>query len=249
MRLNRRTIGPMSLFYKPQDGWLADVIPFYWQGVYHLYYLKDFRNVETHGEGTPWCHLTTRDFVSFTDHGEILPRGGPDDQDLFVFTGSVIEHAGQFHIFYTGHNPHFEKQGKPAQAVMHAVSADLHTWRKVPEDTFYAPADQYEPHDWRDPFVFWNDDAGEFCMLLAARLKDGPSRRRGCTAHVLINRSQALACVRAILDARPVLHARMPRPFPHRRMVVSRLLGIFRSVRHALSHEPVAARAMAGAGE
>lgn len=177
-----RTILGMSLFYKPQDGWLADVIPFYWQGVYHLFYLKDFRNVDAHGEGTPWCHLTTTDFVHFTDHGEILPRGRPDEQDLYVFTGSVIEHAGQFHIFYTGHNPHFEKQGKPVQAVMHAVSDDLHTWRKVPEDTFYAPADRYEPHDWRDPFVYWDDEAGEFCMLLAARLKEGPSRRRGCTA-------------------------------------------------------------------
>jgi beta-fructofuranosidase len=172
----------MSLFYKPHDGWLADVIPFYWRGTYHLFYLKDFRNIEAHGEGTPWCHLTTTDFVRFTDHGEILPRGRPDEQDLYVFTGSVIEHAGQFHIFYTGHNPHFEKQGKPVQAVMHAVSDDLYTWHKVPEDTFYAPADRYEPHDWRDPFVFWDEEAGEFSMLLAARLKEGPSRRRGCTA-------------------------------------------------------------------
>jgi beta-fructofuranosidase len=172
----------MSLFYKPADGWLADVIPFFWQGVYHLFYLKDFRDASGHGEGTPWCHLTTTDFVRFDDHGEILARGRRDEQDLYVFTGSVIEHAGQFHIFYTGHNPHFEPQGKPVQGVMHAVSDDLYTWRKVPQDTFYAPADRYEPHDWRDPFVFWDDEAGEWSMLLAARLKEGPSRRRGCTA-------------------------------------------------------------------
>ena len=65
---------------------------------------------------------------------------------------------------------------------MHATSTDLVTWQKVPGDTFFAPVDGYEPHDWRDPFVFWNEEAGEFWMLLAARLKDGPSRRRGCTA-------------------------------------------------------------------
>ena len=29
---------------------------------------------------------------------------------------------------------------------------------------------------------FWNDDAGEYWMLLAAREKDGPSNRRGCIA-------------------------------------------------------------------
>lgn len=172
----------MAIFYKPQDGWLADVIPFYWQGQYHLFYLKDYRNVEVFGEGTPWFHLTTCDFVSFTDHGEVLPRGTREEQDLYVFTGSVIEHDGQFHIFYTGHNPHFEKEDKPVQAVMHAVSDDLFTWCKVPADTFFAPTDRYEPHDWRDPFVFWNEEAGEYWMLLAARLKSGPPRRRGCIA-------------------------------------------------------------------
>ena len=80
----------MALFYKPDDGWAADVIPFYWQGEYHLFYLKDYRDTEGHGEGTPWFHLGTRDFVTFTEYGEALPRGSRDEQDLYVFTGSVI---------------------------------------------------------------------------------------------------------------------------------------------------------------
>lgn len=172
----------MTIFFKPSDGWAGDFIPFYWQGEYHLFYLKDYRDKVNHGEGTPWFHIGTQDFVHFADYGEAIPRGRVDEQDLYIFTGCAMEKDGVFHIFYTGHNPHFEAQGKPVQAVMHAVSDDLYTWRKVPQDTFYAPADRYEPHDWRDPFVFWDDEAGEFCMLLAARLKAGPSRRRGCTA-------------------------------------------------------------------
>lgn len=172
----------MSYFFKPADGWTADVIPFYWDGEYHLFYLKDYRDKAGHGEGTPWFHLGTRDFLTFTDYGEALPRGRSDEQDLYVFTGSVIEKDERFHIFYTGHNPHFRADGRPEQAVMHAVSDDLRTWRKLPNDTFFAPTDTYEPHDWRDPFVFWNAEAGEYWMLLAARLKAGPSRRRGCTA-------------------------------------------------------------------
>lgn len=178
----------MSTFYKPHDGWAADFIPLYTQGAFHLFYLKDYRDPATYGEGTPWFHLSTQDFVHFEDHGEALARGTAEAQDLFVFTGSVIEDAnrpGQYHIFYTGHNPHLRAQGKPEQAVMHAVSDDLLTWRKVPEDTFFAPAGEdslYEPHDWRDPFVFFNPETQEYGMLLAARLKTGPSRRRGCTA-------------------------------------------------------------------
>jgi beta-fructofuranosidase len=171
-----------AFFYKPENAWAADFIPFYQGGRFRLFYLHDWRNATEHGEGTPWYQISTDDFVRFTEHGEMLPRGSRDEQDLYVFTGSVIEADGRFHIFYTGHNPHFRPQGKPEQAVMHAVSDDLLHWRKIPEHTFFAPADRYEPHDWRDPYVFWNEEAGEYWMLLAARLTQGPSRRRGCIA-------------------------------------------------------------------
>ncbi len=173
----------MPVFYKPADGWAADFIPFFWDGEFHLFYLKDYRDRTAHGEGTPWFHLGTRDFVHFTDYGEALPRGTEADQDLYVFTGSVYEHDGLFHIFYTGHNPHLKAQGKPEQAVMHATSPDLIAWTKDPANPIlFTDFDRYEPHDWRDPFVFWNDEAQAFWMLLAARVKDGPYNRRGVTA-------------------------------------------------------------------
>src|SRR5438034_4472486 len=171
-----------EFFYRPHDAWAADFIPFYKDGRFRLFYLLDWRNKDQHGEGTPWYQISTADFVEFVEHGEMLPRGSQEEQDLYVFTGCVIEAEERYHIFYTGHNPHFRQQGKPEQAVMHAVSDDLVHWQKIPEDTFYAPESDYEPHDWRDPFVFWNVEAGEYWMLLAARLKTGPSRRRGCTA-------------------------------------------------------------------
>lgn len=171
-----------NLFYKPEGAWAADFIPLYAEGRYCLFYLLDWRNVTEHGEGTPWYQISTNNFIDFTEHGLMLPRGAPNEQDLYVFTGSAIKGPSQYHIFYTGHNPHYRAEGKPEQGVMHAVSDDLISWRKIPEDTFYAPRDQYEMHDWRDPFVFWNEGAGEYWMLLAARLKSGPSRRRGCTA-------------------------------------------------------------------
>jgi beta-fructofuranosidase len=171
----------MGIFYRPTDGVAADFIPFYWDGAYHLFYLKDYRDVETHGEGTPWFHLVTRDFVRFEDWGEALPRGSQDAQDLWVFTGSAIEHEGTFHIFYTGHNAHFRGTDRPVQAVMHAASPDLGTWTKDTSFLSLAPPG-YEPDDWRDPFVFWNEEAGEYWMLLAARVPTGPSRHRGCVA-------------------------------------------------------------------
>lgn len=177
-----------KLFFQPQPAWAGDFIPFYQDGVYHLFYLRDMRDPHGYGEGVPWYQVTTPGFVHFEDQGEALARGSREAQDLYVFTGSVLAaqpaqaQDGRYHIFYTGHNPHLRAQGLPEQAVMHATSDDLLSWRKIPQHTFTAPADRYEPHDWRDPFVFWNEEAGEYWMLLAARLKHGPSRRRGCTA-------------------------------------------------------------------
>jgi beta-fructofuranosidase len=173
----------VGIYFKPEDGYAADVIPFYWKGDYHLFYLKDYRDAAGHGEGTPWFHLVTRDFVHFEDWGEALPRGPQGAQDLYVFTGSVIEHNGTFHIYYTGDNPHLPEQGKPREAVLHATSSDLRTWTKDAGWAMFAPSELgYEPDDWRDPFVLWNEEAGEFWMLLAARRNAGPKRHRGCTA-------------------------------------------------------------------
>ena len=175
----------MALFYKPESGWAADVIPFYWHGQYHLFYLRDYRDPDGHGLGTPWEHLTTTDFVQYVEHPQALARGDPDSQDLWVFTGSVLEAHGTFHIFYTGHNRFYRTRTPraPEQAIMHATSPDLVHWTKDPANPIlFADPARYEPDDWRDPFVFWNAEASEYWMLMAARLRTGPSRRRGCLA-------------------------------------------------------------------
>lgn len=167
-----------SFFYKPQGGRVGDVIPFYSGGKFRIFHLYKADGVLY---DTTWHQVNTDDFVHFTELGEMLPGGGPGDQDASVATGSVIESDGRYHAFYTGFNsPH--KTGRPEQGVLHAVSDDLVKWQKIPADTFYAPDAIYERDDWRDPFVFWNQDAQEYWMLVAARLKTGPKRRRGCTA-------------------------------------------------------------------
>ena len=177
-----QSTGARDFFYRPQNAWVGDIIPFYRDGKFRLFYLHDWRDEAKYGAGTAWYQVSTEDFVHYTEHGEMLPRGTTEEQDLSVATGSVIEANGRYHIFYTGFNSVLQKQGKPDQGVMHAVSDDLLKWRKLPEDTFFAPTAIYERDDWRDPFVFWNAENQEYWMLVAARLKSGPSRRRGCTA-------------------------------------------------------------------
>ncbi|HBA47425.1 MAG TPA: hypothetical protein DCZ91_06435 [Lachnospiraceae bacterium] len=52
--------------------------------------------------------------------------------------------------------------------MMHAVSEDNVNWTKIPEDTFYA-AENYSGDDFRDPYVFWNEEEECYWLLIAAR--------------------------------------------------------------------------------
>ncbi|MFN7996105.1 MAG: glycoside hydrolase family 32 protein [Bryobacteraceae bacterium] len=169
-----------DFFYKPANAWAADFIPFYTRGRFYLYYLHDWRNPQKFGAGTPWYLISTADFVHFTEHGEMLARN--PDREINVFTGSVTEVRGGYHIFYVGQSSVMKSRGLPDQVIMHATSPDLLHWTKIPADTFQSPEGRYELDDWRDPFVFWNPDADEYWMLVCARLKGGPARRRGCLA-------------------------------------------------------------------
>lgn len=171
-----------QLFYTPPIGAAGDFIPFYDNGEFRLFYLQDWRDKDKFGEGTAWYQIGTKDFVHFKEYGEMIPRGATDSQDLYIYTGSVLKADGKYHIFYTGHNFNYPKLGKPQEAIMHAVSTDLIHWQKIPEDAFYAPTDKYEKDDWRDPFVFWNEEAHEYWMIIAARTKEiKTSGKSGCT--------------------------------------------------------------------
>ncbi len=169
-----------QIFFKPDYGWPADAIPYYANGEFHIFYLLDYRDPVRYGEGTPWFKVTTKDFVHFKDHGEMLPRGTDKEYDMYVFTGSVLkDKAGKYHIWYTGHNT--KMVPGYIQVVMHAVSDDLEHFVKVPEDTFGNLTEEYESADWRDPFVWYDEKADEYKMLLSARKKASPKNRRGET--------------------------------------------------------------------
>lgn len=174
----------MSIFYQPEDGVCGDPIPFYnrERGVYEIYYLHDYRDLNVKGEGTDWRRLVTTDLCRYTNEGEMIPRGDAQSRDLFCYTGCVVCHEGKQHIFYTGHNYHLMEKGQRKESVMHAESVDGKSWNKLEELTFYAPEGQgIELNDWRDPFVLYNEDERCWWMLLCTRRMTGPDRLRGAT--------------------------------------------------------------------
>lgn len=147
--------------FRPDFGRLADTIPFFWKGEYHIFYLRAIDKV-------PWEHLVSTDLVHWTELPTALVSDGASDSadGLHMFTGSVTEHGGAFHIFYTGWNP-----ANPAgrEWVMHATSPDLITWTKHREHGFRADEAHYQNTDFRDPYVFWYEPEQRFWMILCAR--------------------------------------------------------------------------------
>jgi len=174
-----------KIFYKPQNGWVGDVIPYYKNGEFKLFYLYDQRKEGSYGDYTCWNLVTTKDFVNFKELGTVLPNGTDEEQDRNVYTGCIIQdRTGLYHIFYTGHNPNekFCKDNTPLQAVMHATGNDMLHWVKHTEDMFYADGVLYEKYDWRDPFVFYNEEDNKYWMLITSRRTYKSPRRGGCIA-------------------------------------------------------------------
>ena len=152
-----------KMFYKPKNAWVGDVIPYYENGKFKLFYLKDWRNYQGDDVKHGWHLLETTDFVHYEKDLPIGIVGG---------TGHVIKVDGVYHLYYCV----FPK-GK--QLICHAISKDFLHWETIPEDTFGPDGAIYHNSDFRDPFVFYNDETDEYWMILSART-NGKTSRTGC---------------------------------------------------------------------
>jgi len=155
----------VSIFPRAEKSWVGDPMPYYDGEDFQVFYLEDLRHVVDIGYH-PWSLLTTNDFLQYKDEGIVIPYTRDRyAQDFALGTGSVIKDKdGLYHAFYTGHN----SKRMVMEVVMHATSKDLKNWTKIPEDTFQASS-QYNPDDFRDPYVFYNEDYEQYWMLITTR--------------------------------------------------------------------------------
>jgi len=156
----------MTVFYRPSNAYVGDVIPFFDDGLFKPFYLKIWRDYHGTDRVDGWHMLTTSDHLHFEEHPTRIHGG----------TGSVLKIDGAYHMFYCK----FDHSVTPMkQMVCHAVSDDLNDWTELPEETFMADGEVYEMSDWRDPFVLWNEDEQQYWMILAAQQR-GKTMRKGC---------------------------------------------------------------------
>lgn len=167
-----------EVYYQHPNTWFGDCMPIHHDGAFHLFHQRDLRNPGPLPDCEPfgWALARTSDFVTYEDLGEVIVRGGDHDQDQFIFAGSVIKIGEKFMAMYTGYNrDHFAAAGKPSQVLMIAESDDLLHWTKT-DKAVVGPQEGYDPDDWRDPWVIWNEERREYLMILGAR-KAGPKTR------------------------------------------------------------------------
>lgn len=167
----------------------GDAISFYHEGVYHIFSLTSPPGTTVYPERlrTTWEQSVSKDLVHWEEVGTALFPGEGDEPDACgAWTGSVFFAEGKYHIFYTGYNYnlHFK------QTICHATSEDGVKFIKDSKNPIIIPEEkEYEVIDWRDPYVFFNQDDDCYWILISGRKKEGPPGRRGC---IVMYRSQDL---------------------------------------------------------
>ena len=142
----------------------GDAIPYYHDGKYHIFSLTSPPGTTVYPARlrTTWSHSVSEDLVHWKElPPAILPGEGDEPDASGVWTGSVIYAEGKWHAFYTG----YCLTAKYQQTICHAVSEDGITWEKDPANPVITPlVELYEMLDWRDPYVFYNEeDADKDC--------------------------------------------------------------------------------------
>jgi len=152
-----------QLFYTPKNAAVGDVIPFYAKGEFKIFYLHLSRDPVKNGLSLPWYLLGPQNFLAYQEYGPSGILGG---------TGAFLQADGVYHL-----NNCIVPVDR--QLIAHAISHTLITWKTHPEEDFGPDPEFYAATDWRDPFVFLNEETDEYWMLISTQSKS-QYNRNGC---------------------------------------------------------------------
>ena len=148
---NREKYRP-AYHHTPLYGWMNDPNGmFYKDGLWHLYY--QYNPYGSQWENMTWGHSTSKDLI----HWEAQPLAIEADWLGAIFSGSCVTNGNEVVAFYTSAGQH--------QVQSTAVSKDGGlTFDKYSGN----PVLTSDVPDFRDPKVFWNEDAKVWNLILAA---------------------------------------------------------------------------------
>src|SRR5688572_4863701 len=121
-------------YFKPEGNFfVGDCMPFFHEGLFHLYYLVD----ENHHQGKnglgghQWAHATSAD-LSHWEH-QPLALGIDEAWECSICTGSVFYYEGQYYAFYA------TRIADRSEHLSLAVSPDGITFQKTNPNPFASP--------------------------------------------------------------------------------------------------------------
>ncbi|MBQ7656776.1 MAG: hypothetical protein IJS41_09745 [Clostridia bacterium] len=156
------------LFFLPAvDGlsqpYVGDPMPYYENGVFYLYYLKEAGDSYNHS-----IYLTTTtDFQHFTEYDSpIIEASRSGGQDGWTGTGSVVKVDDAYYFFYTGHASSDSYEYK--EKIMVAKGDSPLSFTKVEGWALTPPAELGQKNDFRDPQAYYDAEKGVIELTVTA---------------------------------------------------------------------------------
>lgn len=156
-----------SFFLPSRDGevqpYVGDTMPYYEEGTYYIYYLKDGGDSYNHS-----IYLaTTTDFVTYTEQDEpVLEASRSGGQDSWIGTGSVVKVDDKYYFFYTGHTGSEGAEYK--EKIMLAEGDGLTSFHKMSSWEIIPPAELGQKNDFRDPQAYYDAETGTISLTITA---------------------------------------------------------------------------------
>ena len=156
-----------SYFLPAVDGtsqpYIGDTMPYYEDGVYYIYYLKEGGDSFNHSIYL----VTTTDFVNYLEQEEpVLEANREGGQDSWIGTGSVVKVDDKYYFFYTGHTSSTVAEYK--EKIMVAVSDNLTSFHKRKEWEITPPNELGQKNDFRDPQAYYNPEEKTISLTITA---------------------------------------------------------------------------------
>lgn len=156
-----------TFFLPGKDGihqpYVGDTMPYYEDGTYYIYYLKDGGDSYNHSVYL----VTTKDFVTYSEQEEpVLEASRSGGQDSWIGTGSVVKVEGTYYFFYTGHTGAATAEYK--EKIMVAKSNNLRSFEKMAEWEIIPPSDLGQKNDFRDPQAYYDPSTGQITLTITA---------------------------------------------------------------------------------
>lgn len=161
-------------FLPSKDGtsqpYVGDTMPYYENGTYYIYYLKDGGDSYNHSIYV----ATTKDFINYEECQEVvLESDRGDAQDAWIGTGSVVKVDEKYYFFYTGHNASESKEFNETILVAEGTSP-MH-FEKKEKWEITPPSSLGQKRDFRDPNAYYDSATGTITLTVTAS-QDGKAR-------------------------------------------------------------------------